>query len=406
MIKSSKLSVKFANTKKLIKLNNFIDDYTLLVNQFIDILWNENDIPALLPKAITSKVSTNLSARIIQCAGKQASGIVRGTKKKQEKRMWMACELHKQGRHKQARRLKHKINETVVSKPIIDHVNPELDSRFVKMDFDNLTTFDGYITLSSFYKKSKIIIPVKKSKHFNELAVIGTLKVGIRLNKKYMTFMFELPDAPKRQQGSVIGIDIGQNDVISCSNGFQSKPDQHNHTLKSICDRLVKKKKGSKSFCKTQQHRTNFINYSINQLNIDNVKEIRLENIKNMRKGMRSSKSLSHWTYTEIFDKIAAKCQDAGVQIKTISPTYTSQRCSVCGWTRKSNRNRKQFKCGNCGFTHDSDLNASINISLDLKPLGKKERLQKINKQGFYWLAVGQALIVPDVQKTYTVLYS
>ena len=49
---------------------------------------------------------------------------------------------------------------------------------------------------------------------------------------------------------------------------------------------------------------------------------------------------------------------------------------------------------------HDADLNAAINISLDLKPIGKQERLAQINRKGFYWLVSGQEPIVPVVPET------
>jgi transposase len=92
-------------------------------------------------------------------------------------------------------------------------------------------------------------------------------------------------------------------------------------------------------------------------------------------------------------------CEEQNVSVLKISPTYTSQRCSVCGWTRKSNRKGKTFKCTSCGHTTDADLNASKNIALNLPELGKKERLSKINIKGFYWFEKDQELIVPDVNK-------
>ena len=86
MIKSTKVSIKFANTGKRKALRNFINEYRLVVSQFVDILWATDKIPVLLPKTTTSQVNTWLSARALQCAGKQASAIVRGTKVKQQRR--------------------------------------------------------------------------------------------------------------------------------------------------------------------------------------------------------------------------------------------------------------------------------------------------------------------------------
>ena len=400
MIKSSKLTIKFANSGKKKNLNTFIQEYRNVVSLFVDILWEMEKVPVLLPKEITDQVESWLSARAIQCAGKQASGIVRGTRKKQDQRRWRIKKLLDEGKNKQARKLEFIDKKKSISKPNIDTLCPELDSRFVTIDFNDHTSFDGFVILSSLGNKLVIKIPLKKHKHFNSLLARGTLKGGVRISTKSITFMFEIETKEKRSAGTIIGIDVGHCNVLSCSNGAQSQKNKDGHDLTTINNILSRKTKGSKGFKRTQKHRTNYINWSINQLNLSDVKEVRLENISNLRKGMRSSRLLSHWTYTEIFAKLESYCLDAGVQIKKVSPTYTSQRCSVCGWTRKANRKGKQFKCKSCGHTMDADLNASLNISFDLAPIKKQERLQQKNRTGFYWLVVGQEHIVPDVLKS------
>ncbi len=52
----------------------------------------------------------------------------------------------------------------------------------------------------------------------------------------------------------------------------------------------------------------------------------------------------------------------AGGLVK-VDPAYTSQACSRCGNTHKSNRpSQAVFKCGSCGFSLNADHNAAINI--------------------------------------------
>lgn len=404
MIKSSTLSCQFANPGKQESLDHFIDEYQRVVSSFIDLLWYLEKVPQLLPFEITSQIKDSwLSARAIQAAGKQASGIVRGTRKKQEQRAWKIQDLHDKGYHRQARKLEAIHQKRQVSKPLITTIQPELDSRFVSMDFENSTTFDGWINISSLGEKIKIQIPVKFHKHFNRLNREGILKKGIRISKKMITLMFEIEKPEKKLEGSILGIDIGYLNVLSCSNGFQSQKNKDEHDLQTISRRLSRKIKGSKAFARAQTHRKNFIHQTINQLNLDGIQEVRLENIKNLRKGRRSSRLLSHWIYPEIVEALESRCLDQGVLVKKVSPTYTSQRCSGCGWTRKSNRKGKQFRCGSCGLTLDSDLNASKNIVFDLRPIGKSERLQNKNRKGFYWTSVGQEQhIVPDVQKVHS----
>ncbi|MCA9495919.1 MAG: hypothetical protein KC589_03175, partial [Nanoarchaeota archaeon] len=222
-IKSSKLSLKFANTSKSLAIGNFIENYHQLVSNYVEVLWDLDKVPLLVPKELTSSVSTTLSARIQQCAGKQASGIVRGTRKKQEKMMWRIKKLEDEGKFKYARKLKEKLNKIKVSKPIVKNLECELDERFIKVDFENSTSFDGWITISSIGNKQKIIVPVKKTKHFNALLDNSErLLKGIRLSKEKITFNFELKPKESKSTGSTLGIDIGSSSVISCSNGFQS----------------------------------------------------------------------------------------------------------------------------------------------------------------------------------------
>ncbi len=46
-----------------------------------------------------------------------------------------------------------------------------------------------------------------------------------------------------------------------------------------------------------------------------------------------------------------------------IPPHYTSQKCSRCGTIDKKNRlSQSKFKCLNCGFCMNADINATNNI--------------------------------------------
>ena len=123
-----------------------------------------------------------------------------------------------------------------------------------------------------------------------------------------------------------------------------------------------------------------------------------MEKIKDLRRGKRTSKYLNRFTYTEIKGKIELTCEKLGVQVEYVNPVYTSQRCSNCGWVRRNNRNGKEFKCNQCEFILNADLNASRNIVSNLRPIGTKERLLHKNKTGFYWNVIEQERIVPVAQ--------
>jgi hypothetical protein len=198
VIRSTKTTLKFSNKNKLDTLHLFIEEYRRVVGLFVDILWDMEKVPNLLPKEITSRINTWLSARAIQCAGKQASGIVRGTKVKEHKRQFIINKLNNECKFKQARKLEAINNKLKSSKPNINEVEPVLDSRFVEIVLENETSFDGWIVLSSLGNKMKIEIPFKAHKHFNKLSSIGQIKQTVQLSKKNITFLFELPDPEKK----------------------------------------------------------------------------------------------------------------------------------------------------------------------------------------------------------------
>jgi len=227
----------------------------------------------------------------------------------------------------------------------------------------------------------------------------GNIKTGIRLSKNLITLMFDLPDPVAITTGKILGIDIGQKTTLSVSDGQKIDIDRHGHTYSSICKRLARKKKGSIGFRKADTHRTNYLHWTINRIELNGVRQVNIEKIRNLRKGKRNNRLMQAWNYGELFSVLKGRLQESGVQVNEVDPVYTSQRCSKCGWTRKGNRKLKYFRCDRCGHAADADLNASINISLDLPRISKEERLSKANRIGFYWLETGKEHTVPCVQK-------
>ena len=398
-IRCSKVSLKFANANKLKELVAFIDEYQKVLVFFVDYLWNQEKVSALIPGNITGQAKTWLTARAIQCAAKQASGIVRGTKQKQKKRLKQIEKFKKLGMFKKARKLQKTYDKTKVSKPNIKSVSPELDDRFVETKLDNSTSFDGWITLTCLGNDMKIVLPFKKTKHFNKMLGKSTLKKGVRISKEFITFNFSVLPPIMRTEGKVVGLDKGIKDLYALSDGSASTVDNHGHTLDSILKKMSRKKKGSKAFKRCQKQRKNYINWCLNKLDLRGIKTINVEKLHDMRRGKRTSRYLSHFTYPDIKTKLDNLSLETGVQIKEVSPTYTSQRCSKCGWTRKANRKGKKFVCTNCGYAADADLNASLNISFDLSEITSKERQKRKNLKGFFWNTSGQERIVPVVQK-------
>ena len=359
MIRSTKVSLKFSNRGRRDDLKAFVKEYRRVVGLFIDILWEEKSVPSLLPKVFTERVKSSLSARAIQCAGKQASGIVRGTRRKHEQRVYMMGTLLKQG--KDIVRLRAVLDKERLSKPKVSNLPVELDSRFVSLDLENRTSFDGWLTIGSLglFGRRKVMFPFKRHVHFNKLADKGKMTGGVRLSETEATFMFEFPSVFKTR-GKTLGVDVGITSCLATSDGALTKPDVHGHTLTSILKKVAARKKGSNGFREAVTHRKNYVNWSVNQLNLSNVREVRCEAIKNLRRGKRTSRFLSHWAYADMFDKLERFCEEQGVLVTKVNPAYTSQTCPSCRALGK--RRGKNFVCS-CGYRNDADLTAALNLA-------------------------------------------
>lgn len=397
MIRSSSCTLKFANKGKRELIRSIISEYKHIMEMTIDRYWEQDKTPEYAEKSFLDEINTWLTARMKQCASRQALMIVKGTKEKQRKRKYMIKKFRSEGKIEEAKRLQKKYDDVNMSKPNLNNIRLRLDSRFIQFDFENDTIFDGILVISSIGNRMKLNLPFKRHRHFNRMMKKGKILKSVVLSENEVVFCFEIGEKQKDADAhGVIGIDIGANNVVSCSNGFQDIPDIHGHTMKSIMEKLSRRKKGSKGFKKAQEHRRNYINWTINQLNLSGVKEVRIEDIKHLRKGKRTNRFLSHFVYRDIFAKIESRCEEENVSLVRINPRFTSQRCSKCGWVKKANRKGKTFHCDKCGHLEDADINAAKNIALPLRELNPA---LLDNKSGFYWHVVDQEPVVPDAHK-------
>jgi putative transposase len=94
-----------------------------------------------------------------------------------------------------------------------------------------------------------------------------------------------------------------------------------------------------------------------------------LEDLTNIRQRIKAKRKtankrrLQSWSFAQLGAFITYKAQDRGCMVAGVPPQHTSQRCSRCGHTARSNRrSRALFVCRACGFTLHADLNGARNI--------------------------------------------
>lgn len=405
--KSSHYFQRDSNLSKLEKLESFLSEYRNHLQDIIDFMWNaefiwhskdlkrrilniHNDLLDC-PSFISTTFLTNskLSQRALKCAATQACSIIKGVVKYRSKLLYVRNKLTSEG--KDLVKINSLLEEANLSKPIVDSKTPAELNSICATYKETSNYFDGFIQLTSLGKSfGKLRLPIKYTKHSNKLKDKrnGKLMTSFLIYNQKCDFRWAIPKPVLKENGRIVGADPGQTTVLTLSDGQSTHVDCHGHSLKSICEKLSRKKPNSKAFKQTQDHRKNYINWSINQLNFDSIREVRMESNKNIRRGRNTSRSLKHYTYTLINRKIETLFEDIGVHLTSNKSFYRSQRCSKCSFVYKLNRKGKEFYCRKCAFKSDADLNAAINNEVNLPDLNNLYPLD--NKiSGFFWKESG-----------------
>lgn len=409
MIRTTKHTTKFSNTGKKTKYNEFIDEYRRVAALYMTFLWNNPityekysfdiqnknvNIPSMMSNPFIEEmmggIETTLSARARKSCLTQTLGVIKSVTRKLQKQQ--AIYVKYNNIH-----AKKKIDEFILAEPNTQNLNPELDSNCSEFIERTEGEFNAFVHLKSLGKYfGEISIPVKfhrrSKKYLNWIR-----KSGILLSNKSLDIRWETETPTLRDGGSTIGADQGLKSVITLSNGWSPPThNPHGRSLDGITLDLSRSKKGSRRFVRKQKERENFINWSINQLNLDGIGQINFEDIVNINYKKKSSRFMSHWTNTLIRDKLLSYCEEHGVRVVSQSAAYRSQRCSGCGLVLKSNRRGKQYCCKRCGLEIDADLNAALNHECELPILTFDMGRVLNSRKGFYWISEGIYLLTGE----------
>ncbi len=100
---------------------------------------------------------------------------------------------------------------------------------------------------------------------------------------------------------------------------------------------------------------------------------IQMEDLSGLRRQLAGTYLGAQWRYRQLTQFLAYKAEQAGIEVRSINPCYTSRRCSGCGFIfegfdrsfrRPATRGQvTRFVCPQCGFEADPDFNAARNIA-------------------------------------------
>jgi putative transposase len=112
--------------------------------------------------------------------------------------------------------------------------------------------------------------------------------------------------------------------------------------------------------------RTDYINKIVSELVKIKPSHITIEdlNVSRMMKNRCLSKAVAQQKFYEFRTKLESKCKLNDIELRVVDRFYPSSKtCSNCGGYKKDLKlSDRVYKCNECGFEIDRDLNASLNL--------------------------------------------
>ena len=222
-------------------------------------------------------------------------------------------------------------------------------------------------------------IKVKYHRPLPDDAAIKHVVIKRRAHRWYACLMLDLPDPVILEHtGPAVGIDMGLSHLLALSNGtLVENPRWLRQSLAQLRvaqRRLARRQRGSARRRKAvaqvarlhervANQRRDFWHKLTRQL-ADTYSLIALEDLTLafMTANHHLALSAHDAGLAEFQQLLAYKAEEAGTQVVTVNPAYTSQACSGCGVVVKKDLSVRVHVCPDCGLTLDRDVNAARNI--------------------------------------------
>ena len=340
-----------------------MNEYINTVNSLVSVATNGISIS----KYTTADVNANLPSALTNQCIRDAKSIVNKYNKDCRKISAKNKKLSKQ---------KHNITIKEPTVPILKRPCCYVNNQNFKIK-DNHIEFPVLINGKS--KRISIRTSMTdKQKLIFANAKLGTMRIVYKGNKIVAQIVYEVVESEYTDEGNVMGIDLGikcpavsytSNDSVKFYGHGRKNKYMRRH-YKYLRKKLGKAKKPDaiKRISNKEQRIMKDIDHKISHDIIKtavahNVKVIKLERLANIRSTTRTSRKNNHslhtWSFYRLAQYIEYKAKLAGIKVEYVNPSYTSQRCPVCGNVHHAND--RNYTCS-CGFHIHRDLLGAMNI--------------------------------------------
>jgi len=195
----------------------------------------------------------------------------------------------------------------------------------------------------------------------------------------------EMPDEGDAEHSTVLGADLGIENIVVTSTGEFWSGSELNHWHREFEKRRASlQRRGTRaahetirSVGRTETGRYGHFLHTVSKELVAEAVDsdcdvIVFEDLTGIRERMPNAKKFHAWAFRRLFEYVEYKAEVVGISVEQVNPEYTSQRCSKCGLTHADNRptsdGQEVFECLKCGYAPHADYNAVVG----LHPTGSK----------------------------------
>jgi putative transposase len=188
----------------------------------------------------------------------------------------------------------------------------------------------------------------------------------------------EVSPEPVPESNKEVGIDVGLKTFAYLSDGttlqnprFFRQEEKNLAKAQRKRDKTPKKSKERKRLNKrvarvherTKNRRKNFAHQQSRKI-VNEYDLIAVESlvVRNMIKNPKLAKSIADAAWSQFFEFLQSKAEEAGREVIRVNPAYTSQTCSCCRHRQEMPLSVRIYACPVCGLVIDRDHNGSKNI--------------------------------------------
>ncbi|PHQ40130.1 transposase [Halorubrum persicum] len=293
---------------------------------------------------------------------------------------------------------------------------PTFSSPFCEYNQRNATFHDDHAVLSTVDGRvtAEYVLPDKTrdTPHSKYLRSERWETTGATLHYRRGDFYLhvrtkaDVDDPKPAENGTVLGVDLGIENIAVTSTGAFWSADELNHWRTEYVQRRKSLQEcgsrwahenvqavGRKETGRFEQYLHRIANDIIAEASECGCTVIAFEDLTDIRDRMPDTRKFHEWAFNRLYDYVSYKAEGRGIQVEQVNPKNTSRRCSSCGFTHEDNRpSQDTFRCQSCGYENHADYNAAKNIGYRLlrnqtggeggAPVGVRLNIGMLNANG------------------------